>query len=273
MMRAASREALREFEPRVDAVGQSAGVESLSGLADDLYAVAAVLAGQPRLRRLLSDPARDPQSRAGLIDRLFNGKVRDEARELARLAVSLRWSRAWDLADSIELAGDRLLLDQAEQQGRLVGVEDELFRFSRILDGDDRLRSLLDEQVVPGERRVRLLHGVLDGRADAVTIHLLDHAIRSGRKRSIVLAIDDLLEEAATRRNHSTAIVRTARPLTAAQRERLSSTLAGVYGRQIDVREEIDPSVLGGLVVRVGHEIIDGSVSGRLGAVRQALAG
>ena len=84
-------------------------------------------------------------------------------------------------------------------------------------------------------------------------------------------AVDDLLDAAAARRQRSTALVRTAVILTDEQTERLASALGTLYGRPMVVRSEVDPSVRGGLIVRVGDEVIDGSVAGRLAAVREAL--
>jgi F-type H+-transporting ATPase subunit delta len=271
MIRAASREALAELDRKVDAAVGSVQLDSFRSIAGDLFDVAAVFSAQPQLRRMLGDASTDVGARASLVDRLFDGKIGDVALSMVRDAVSLRWSSPWDMTDALEIAGDRVLMDLADRRGALDDVEDEVFRFGRILDANDELRSLLDEQVIPAGRRVELLHGVLDGKANEITVELLDRAVRSGRKRSIVLAIDDLLNEAAWRRQRSTAYVRSAVPLTEEQSDRLTAALATMYGRNIDVRAEVDPAVRGGLVVRVGDEQIDGSVAGRLAAVRAAL--
>jgi F-type H+-transporting ATPase subunit delta len=61
--------------------------------------------------------------------------------------------------------------------------------------------------------------------------------------------------------------------LTDAQQARLARALSDLYGRTVDVRYAVDPSIRGGLVVRVGDEIIDGTVAGRLTRVRAAFAG
>jgi F-type H+-transporting ATPase subunit delta len=87
------------------------------------------------------------------------------------------------------------------------------------------------------------------------------------------LAIDDLLEEAAARRAESTARVLSAVELSTEQLDRLTSALGQVYGRAMTVRAATDPAVRGGLVVRVGNEVIDGSVATRLLTARSALAG
>jgi F-type H+-transporting ATPase subunit delta len=61
--------------------------------------------------------------------------------------------------------------------------------------------------------------------------------------------------------------------LSDAQQERLAAALSEMYGRSISVRTALDPHVRGGLVVRVGDEIIDGSIASRFAEARAALAG
>jgi F-type H+-transporting ATPase subunit delta len=276
MIQAASRLALAAVRERLGGVlsGLPAdGGASQQTLAADLYAVAGLLAGQPRLRRTLGDPSTDATTRGELLRSLLAGKVSAAAIELAGAAVEQRWSSPWDLADSLEIQANDALLSAAEQQGSLDEVEDELFRFERILDGAGALTSALDEAAVPSERRTALLRSVLSGKASPITVELLAHAVASGRKRSIELAIDDLLQASAARRNRTMARVISARELTDEQSNRLQSALSAMYGRPINVRTAVDPAIQGGLVIRVGDEVIDGTVASRLAAARAALAG
>jgi F-type H+-transporting ATPase subunit delta len=67
--------------------------------------------------------------------------------------------------------------------------------------------------------------------------------------------------------------VTAAAPLSAAQEQRLAAVLGRVYGRAIGLQITIDPAVLGGLVIRVGDEIIDGSVLRRLDEAGRRLVG
>jgi F-type H+-transporting ATPase subunit delta len=246
---------------------------ALVELATELHQVSRLLEVQPRLRRALGDPSTAGERRSQFARRILSGKISDRALNLVVDAVSLRWSNPWDLTDALSIVGDELLLDSAQRTGQLDNVEDELFRFGRILRAQDDLRGLLDEQSVPAERRIGLLTGVVGDKVDPVTLALLDQAVRSGRKRTIELAIDDLLERTAQLRGQSVADVSTAVALTDAQEQRLGAALSRLYDRTITVRTLVDPSVQGGLVVRIGNEIIDGSVAHRLAVVRAELAG
>jgi len=277
MIHAASRSALAALRERLNDVLEtlpsSADGASYKSLGAELYSAADLLAAQPRLRRTLGDPSTDASSRAELIGSLLTGKLGDPALQLVKAAVSQRWSSAWDLTDALEIIADETLLAAAEKQGKLDDVEDELFRFERILGNSGDLAAALDEAGVPAQRRRALLDSVLNGKVSQITAELLGHAVSSGRKRSLLLAIDDLLEASAARRARTVARVISATELTPEQTSRLGAALSRLYGREINVRTAIDPQVKGGLVVRVGDEVIDGTVAGRLEAARAALAG
>lgn len=273
MIRAASRHAMAELRARLDAETADRSSSELTELAEQLYAVADMLVGAPLLRRTLGDPSTPEQSRTDLVTRLLEGKVRPETLSVVTAAAALRWSSPWDLTDGIEQSGDDVLLRTAERSGSLDDVEDELFRFERILDGESQLAALLDEVSVPTERRTALLRDVLHGRVHPITERLLEHAVTSSRKRNVERAIDDLLQAAAARRERSLARVVSAVPVTARQEQRLAQALSGIYGRPIAVRTAVDPTVQGGLVIRIGDELIDGSIAGRFTAARAALAG
>jgi F-type H+-transporting ATPase subunit delta len=272
-MPAASRDALvklRENPALADAGAASSA--TLIELADDLFGIGSVLVGQPQLRRTLGDPATDPDGRAGLVARLLDGKVSALAIELTQAAVRLRWSSPWDLADSLELMANDSLFAAAESQNSLDEVEDQLFRFERILDAESSLTTLLDEQVVPASRRVALLEQVLGQKVGPITLSLLSHAVSSERTHGVTNAVHDLLDEASARRERSVARVLSAVELSASQETRLAAALTELYGRVISVRTAVDPSLRGGLVIQVGDEVIDGSVASRLANVKAALA-
>jgi len=271
-MRSASRravEALRATQAEV--ITGRLGTDTLTGLADELYGVADVLVHQPRLRRLLGDPATDPDSRAQFAGSLFGDRVGERTLRIIQAAVRQRWSTPWDLTDALESAGDDALFAAAEKDGVLDRVEDELFRLERILQAEGELTGLLDERSVDPQRRAGLLTSLVGDKVHPVTLALLRHAVASERNRSIALALDDLLEQAAARQQRSVARVISAVPLTDAQQQRLAAALAAMYGRQMSVRTALDPSLRGGLVVRVGDEVIDGSVATRLLQARAAL--
>jgi F-type H+-transporting ATPase subunit delta len=224
------------------------------------------------LRRALADPSTPPEARANLATTLLQNKIGSSAMGVVQTTVRERWSSPWDLVDSIEQIADDILLYDAEAAGSLGEIEDELFRFERILEAEPQLTTLLDSAAQPTDRRVELLRTLVSTKVTPTAMLLLEHAIRSGRRRGITAAISRLLEDAAARQDRSIARVISAVPLTDAQESRLSAVLSEYFRRRISVRTAVEPAVRGGLMIRIGDEVIDGTVSTRLALARNALA-
>ncbi len=246
--------------------------EQLS-LAGELFAVARLLEAQASLRRALADPAGRPEERADLARRLLGGKVSGTALDLVETVASQRWSRPVDLVDAMVALGTEAALDAADARGEVEDVEDELFRFGRIVAGDRELSRLLSDRSSSAEGLGVLLDRLLSGRTTAVTEMLLRNVLTSRRAGSAEVAIERLSAAANRRRGRSVARVTTAVALTEAQEQRLADTLGRIYGRTMGLHVTVDPDVLGGLVVQVGDEVIDGSVAHRLEAAKRRLAG
>ena len=245
----------------------------LLDLAGELFAVGRLLDGQPSLRRALSDPSGRPDDRAALADRLFRGKVSAAALDVLETVARQRWSRPSDLVDAMSTLGTEAALDAADSRGDLDDVEDELFRFGRIVGGDQELARILSDRSAPAEGTGALLDRLVSGKVSPVTELLLRNVLTSRRVGGAEVAVERLSEAASRRRGQSVARVTTAVALTPEQEQRLAATLGRLYGRTIGLQVTVDPDVLGGLVVQVGDEVIDGSVAHRLEAARRGLAG
>ena len=104
-----------------------------------------------------------------------------------------------------------------------------------------------------------------------MTLGLLGFVIDLGRARDIPKIVEELARMASVERSHALAEVRTAVDLTDEQRRRLAEALSRATGRTVDLKVVVDPSVIGGVVARVGDEVFDGSIASRLEDAKQAL--
>lgn len=265
-MRAASRESYAAAKASLE------GREVSIGVADEILAFAGLLLREPRLRRALSDPSRSGQERADLVRGLVAGKVGDDTAALLATLASGRWSAPSELLDGVERLGVDALLASAERSGDLGEVEDELFRFGQIVSGDPRLEANIGDSSVPVAHRIELVRGLLSGKAKPVTVRLAEQAGYGFGGRGFAAGLSRLVELAAARREAEIAYVTAAEPLTEAEESRLSASLAAKYGRQVSLKITVDPSILGGMSVRVGSDLYDGTVARRLSTVRNALA-
>lgn len=272
-MQAASREALGTATEWLDAaVGDLDGDGALS-LADELFAVVALLDRAPTLRRALADPTTEEAARSSLATELLGERISATAMELLNAVVTSRWSRSGDLIEALQALARQAAFASAEKDRTLDSVEDELFRFGRILAAQPRLAGLLSDRSAPVEGRTALLDDVVGGKVTPVTMRLLTDAVVVARVRGLERVVEELSVLAADRRDRYVAHVTAAAELTEAQETRLGAALARAYGREVALQVSIDPELLGGLVVRVGDEIIDGSTLHRLDLARQRLSG
>jgi F-type H+-transporting ATPase subunit delta len=268
-LQAASRRALAEARERLDRYLDGASEADAQRLGEELFAAVDLLSGQPVLRRHLADPATDAADRQRLLGAVFGSKLSEPAMDVLRGLVVARWSQPRDLRDAAETLGRLAMLAVAEMQGAIEEVEDELFRAGRLVDREARLRSLLTDPSVPVGKRVELLRSVISGKVHPTTERLLVRAIEAPHGMALDRAAEQLAELAAERRERSVARVSTPVALTDAQLERLATALSRIYGRDMSLQVELDEDLIGGLVVRVADELIDGSLAGRLAAARQ----
>jgi len=272
-MQGASRSSLASLrEVLADQTG-GAATAALGGLSESLFSVVSLLAGQGSLRRTLSDPAIEPDAKARVVDSLFASRLDSAAVEILRALARLRWSEPRDVVDALEELAVESALQQAEADGSLDEVEDELFRFGRIVDREPELRATLTDRNLPISVRSELLHRLVDGKVAEVSAALIERAVVAPRGRTIERVLESYSELAAKRRERLVAHVTSAVDLTEEQQTKLSEALKREFGHEVRLQVVVDPDLIGGITVRVGDELIDGSVARHLDAARRQLTG
>jgi F-type H+-transporting ATPase subunit delta len=242
-------------------------------VADQLGSVSQLLLHQVSLRRTLSESTLPADTRGGIVTRILQGKVDDIVLVTVQDVVRQEWSSSRDLQQAVTRLGRTAAFRQAERAGQIDDVEDQLFRFSRIVEANPSLSVALDDPTADPAARASLIHRLLEGKVSPAVSELLETVAHDPEGRSFSHGVRDLLDQAAERRDKVVAVVRVARPLTPEQSQRLSAALGRVYGGAVSTHVEVQPDVLGGIRVQVGDEVIDGSIAGRLDAVRRSLAG
>jgi F-type H+-transporting ATPase subunit delta len=150
-------------------------------------------------------------------------------------------------------------------------VSDELHRFSSLLEGSEALRDTLSNSALPADRRQAAVEELLGGRASRLTTHLVSYLVGVDRIRDLPEITTALLARVAEERQRTVAEVRSAVPLDDDQRTRLAEALGTMLGQPVDLRVIVDPSVMGGIVARVGDVVIDGTVRHRLELLKEAM--
>jgi F-type H+-transporting ATPase subunit delta len=269
-MRGASRASLAEARQQLEAAVTSAAAARTLG--DELFAVVTLLDAEPGLRRALTDGSRPAEARTGLVRDLLGGRVGDATLDLVATLAGGQWSRPADLPDAVEQLAVLAIVAAAERGRHLDDVEDQLFRFGRVVAGAPQLRTILSNPDVPAEHKGGLLDSLLEGKVTTDARRLIGQAAVHPRGRSLDATLAEYARLAAQWRERLIAVVRVAIALGDDLRERLAAALEAAYGHEIHLNVIVDPNVVGGMSVRIGDEFIDGSVASRLALLRRRLA-
>lgn len=174
--------------------------------------------------------------------------------------------------DSVVRGYAQALFVVADAEGELDRVEDELYRFGKAVAGQSKLREALTDPSLPAERKRSVIEQILSDRASRHTTTLLGFLVEQGRAKDLPRIIEALAEVAAEQRNKAVAEVLSAVPLDDQRRDKLAKALSKATGRDLELKVLVDPSLIGGIVARVGDQVYDGSVKRKLELAREQLA-
>lgn len=165
----------------------------------------------------------------------------------------------------------RSILELAEERGQAEAVLDELMELVKYLDRNPEFEQFLGSPLVEAEDRGRTVEKALRGRASDLLVDSLQVVNRKGRLGLLRAIAEGYRIEFRDLRGIADAHVRTAVPLSEAMRTRVRESVARFTGKQPFLIEKVDPSLIGGIVIEVGGQKIDGSVSSRLRELGQSL--
>lgn len=265
-----SRGSLIACREGLEARRHEAGFDLLSG---ELFSVAGLLTTEPQLRSVLADSGQPLAVREALVQQVLGGKVSDLTVALVVLAASQRWAEDLDLVMALEQLAAEAAFMVADANGSLEATEEELFRFGRAVDASPELQMALTSPSQTAATKAHVVADLLQGRSTEATRQVLEYSVGHLHGRRIDAVIDELCDLAAEQRERVVAEVRVAAPMDDDQKRRLAEVLTKLKGRPVRLNVAVDPAVLGGAHVRIGDEVIDGTVASRLENASRAILG
>jgi F-type H+-transporting ATPase subunit delta len=279
------------------AVLERLDADARRSVADELGALERAVLSDPALRAALTDTSIAPGPRRAIVADLLASKLTAPAARIAAYAAfsspaqdvpasvteaALRAAAAVEpsgdeepslsvVASRRRVAGYATAVFEDEPVAALDGVEDELFRWARTIEASDALRLALTNREVDPADRARLVADLLGPRAHPVTLRLATYAVVGGRPRDLLGTLDRLVDTVAAERGWRVARVHAAREVDDASRERLTATLGSLVGRPVELEVNLEPELLGGVLVEVGDLRVDATARGRLDALREHL--
>lgn len=268
--RGSSAESLSAAVDELDAV-LARGADG-AAVGADLFAAADLLREQPALRRAATDPRIGGENKADLVRGVFADHLGEAAMDVLAAAVSRRWAAGTDLPDAlahVAVVADVKAVDAAGDGDKL---EEELFRFSRVVAEHPELRAALSDPGRTVTDKQGLVRDLVGGRVTSAAQTLCERSVTTTHL-TVTSALEDFIEITSATRGRMVARVWSARSMDDAAADRLATELGRIYGQTVHINVIVDPEVLGGLRVEIGDEVIDGTVRTRLDDVRRRLAG
>jgi len=257
-----------------EALGASVAALSTLGTADvatgeQLLAAGRVIGDSSHLLSALADPAAEAADKARVVESVFSS-VNPGARSLLVSAVGNRWSSPEDLLAAIEELGIRVL---ARSAGGTTSIESELFAFGTVVGTDPELELAVSSKLGSASAKAALVTTLLSTKASPQTVAIVSHLVQQPRGRRIAALLRQAAGVVADEAGLAIATVTSATPLDAKQLDRIAAALGAARGTKLRVNHVIDSSIVGGLRVQLGDEVIDGSVATKLNDLRLQLAG
>lgn len=262
-MGSSTREALSEARASLETVSNA---DLATG--EQVLSAGRVIGESTPLLSALVDATADSKDKVSIVDAVFAAYT-PTAKKLLGAIASSRWSDGDDLLAGIEEIGFRVL---AKSAAATASIEDELFTFGTAVNSDPALELAVSSKLGSADAKAALVRSLLGTKSSKQTAAILEHLVQQPRGRRIGELLKDAASAVADERGFAIATVTTAADLSTAQLERLTKALGASYGREIHVNHVIDRSIVGGLRVQIGDDVIDGTIASRLTDLRLQLA-
>ncbi len=250
----------------------TAALDAATGIdlevARELFAASRTLGDTPQLSGALSAAVAPADARSKVVADVFAG-FQPTTVSLLATAVAQRWSSPADFVEGVE----ELAIRAAAVAEPRADIDRELFEVTRAVASNAQLELALGSRLGEGAAKGALIEKILGGSATAATTLIASSLVQQARGRRVRTLLSRAVRLVSAQRGRAVATVHAAAPLSDAQVERLQATLGERYGSSVAINVVVDPSVLGGIRVEIGDDVIDATVSSRLGDLRQRLAG
>lgn len=163
------------------------------------------------------------------------------------------------------------LFSLARDRGVLDEVERELGAAARAVEENADLKSVLEHRLIPPRTKKQVLGSLIEGKVSRITANFLYLVIDKQRERHLGAIAREYIRMADAARKTREVQVTSAHPLSDSELRSIRCALEAKYGTAVKIVTAVDPAILGGVVVKIDDQLLDGSLRGRLERLRARL--
>jgi F-type H+-transporting ATPase subunit delta len=165
----------------------------------------------------------------------------------------------------------RALFEVASDNQTIEATETELVDIASIIEQNEELKLLLTHPKISSEDKKQMMNELFAGNVSEATMNFINLILERGREESLLDIVKDFTQFANEARGIVDAVVTTAKPLGEQEINELAKEFGQKLNKTLRVTTEIDPSIIGGVIVRIGDRLYDGSIKGRLARFTQQI--
>lgn len=173
--------------------------------------------------------------------------------------------------DPINTGYARALLELAQAEAVVARIEEEMFRLRELLKGNPALLEFLKDPNVTREGKRHALSELFQDRVHSLVLNTLLTISDADRTNRLQHIIEEFIALAAASRQKASGEIITATRLDDALLVKVCAELSRVTGKNVQLFQKVDPSILGGAIIKVGEQIIDGSLRRKLDQIEEKL--
>lgn len=161
------------------------------------------------------------------------------------------------------------LYEEAERQGHTGAVDDDVDLLRKSLAETSEFARFVESPAIPGDKKQDVFRALLEERVEPLTLRFVQLLVEKDRETLLPSVLDMYQNLRDEQRGIVEVQARTPAPLSEAERTELTERLEAMTGKTVRLRVKEQPDLIGGLVIRIGDRVYDGSVRQKLDNLRE----
>ena len=158
----------------------------------------------------------------------------------------------------------KALLGLASERGELSAIDNDINTLSELVNSSREFELLLVSPIIKPDQKKSVLEAILKNKISGVTFSFINLLVSKGRESAVPSIIEETKSQLRIMKNIQAATVKTASPLDENSREKILAEVAKLHNGEIELKEIVDPEILGGFVLRMDDKEIDASIKRQL---------